>query len=420
MNRVNKVTITGLLLMGGVVAQAANLQSVMDKALQSNPEIQASFNNLQVRQQQVEQAKGGYYPRIDLRAAVGRESSENISTGFTEETLTRQELKLELRQNLFEGFATESEVARQKAFVRSAESVLADNKNVIALRVAQAYINVIRNREIVTLAEAFVKNHQSIYSKIEKRSASGVGLKSERVHAAGRLAQARSNLTNARANLDESNTQYLVVVGEMPSSEMLLPEKNMLSKSLDTAIASAKKNNPTVAIANANMEAAMQGRKISNSDFYPELDVVLSSSRNEDLDGVQGSDDDQLIMLQLKYNLFNGGSDSARKQQSSYEVSRSKFVRDNAYRLVEQKVRSAWFELESRNSQLLDLKQHLDSSVKTRDVYSNQYRIGKRTLLDLLDTENELFNARINYANAVHVRVSAQHKLLAYMGELVR
>ena len=424
MKQVSLTTISSLLLMCGSVAYpsfsyADSLQSVIEKTLQTNPEVQASFSNVQARQQQLEQAKSGYYPTIDLQAGVGRESSENISTGFAEKKLTRQELRLELRQNVFEGFGTQSKVAQQRAFVDSAGSMLADDKNEIALRVAQTYINVIRNRRVVALAEEFVKNHQSIYKRIEKRSVSGVGRKSERVHAEGRLSQARSNLINARANLDESNIVYLSVVGEMPPENMLLPEKNAISESLEAAIKLAKKNNPSIAIANANVEAAMQGRNISNSDFYPELDVVLSGTRNDDIDGIEGNDDDQTIMLQLKYNIFKGGSDSARKSQTSYELARSKYVRDNAYRLIEQKTRSAWNELQSRTRQMQDLKKHMDSSIKTRNVYTDQYRIGKRTLLDLLDTENELFNARVNYENSLHIKVAAQYKLLAHMGELV-
>ena len=117
--------------MGSTAVHADTLQSVINKTLQTNPEVQASISNVQLRVQELEEAKGGYYPKIDLHAAVGRESSENISTGFAEETLTRQELKLELRQNLFEGFATQSKVARQEAFVNSAESILADDKNEI-------------------------------------------------------------------------------------------------------------------------------------------------------------------------------------------------------------------------------------------------------------------------------------------------
>ena len=85
--------------------------------------------------------------------------------------------------------------------------------------------------------------------------------------------------------------------------------------------------------------------------------MVLSGSRNEDLDGIEGDDDDQMIMLQLKYNLYNGGSNSSRKQQAALELARAKFIRDNTHRIVEQKIRSAWNELQVRNNQLIHLKQ---------------------------------------------------------------
>lgn len=419
MKSIYPTTLFGILMLSMSVISAETLDTVIDKTLQTNPELQASQNQVFARQQQLEQARSGYYPSLDLIAGIGRETSESPSTGFNEETLTRQELKIELRQNLFQGFATESAVAQQEANVASADSALADDRNVIALRVSDSYIKVLRDRKIVAMAEDFVKNHEAIYKKIEKRSKSGVGLKSEREHAAGRLALAKSNLISAQANLDDSIINYLAVVGAMPPDDMALPESKVISENLQMALTTARDRNPAIARARAEMQAAVEGRNASKSGYYPEVDLVLSGSRNEDLDGIEGDDDDQSIMLQLRYNLFAGGSDSAREMQSSYEVERSKNIRDNTYRLVEQKVRFAWNELESRRNQLVSLKQHLDASVRSRDVYSDQYRIGKRSLLDLLDTENELFNARINYANAQHVMIISQHKLLAHMGMLV-
>ncbi len=410
--------ILSLLLISTPGAYADTLESVINKTLQTNPEIQASQSHVHASQQQLEQAKSGYYPTVDFMAGYGREASENISTGFEKDTLTRQELVLEIRQNLFQGYATESETARQSAILKSADHGLSSDKEAVALRVAEAYINVIRHREVLLVAQDFVKSHQVIYKKIEKRSASGVGRKAERVHAAGRLALSRSNLTMARSNLDEVGIAYLAVVGEMPPATMSLPDKSNVSNSLEEALQYAKQNNPAIASADADVEAAMQGRRVSNSEFYPAIDLVVSGSRNEDIDGVVGDDDDQSIMLQLKYNLYSGGGDTANKQRASHELARAKFIRDNAHRIVEQRIRSAWNELQSRDIQLDSLKQHLDSSIKTRGVYADQYRIGKRTLLDLLDTENELMNARVNYLDAIHDRLIAQYKLQAYMGLL--
>ena len=394
------------------------LESVINQALQSNPEVMASYNQLLISRQQLEQARGGYHPSINLIAAMGREASENVATGFVEETLTRQEVKLELRQNLFSGFATESRVAREQALVRSADEALDSNRDVTALRVAEAYINVLRYRSIVELSRDFVNAHQDIYRKIEKRSSSGVGRKSEKIHAAGRLSLAKSNLIAANARLDDATSDYLAVVGDLPARDMALPDARAVVGTLEQALQKAMANNPQLAEANARLEAAVQGRRISNSEFYPEIDLVVSGSRNEDLDGVVGADDDQSIMLQLKYNLYNGGSDSARKQQAAYEIERARYLRDHSQRLVEQKLRFAWNDMKARQHQLKDLEQHVIASNKTRDVYTDQYRIGQRTLLDLLDTENELFNARLSHVHALHDRYVAEYRLLAQMGGL--
>lgn len=396
------------------------LEQVVQETLSSNPQVLASENEKLARQEQLNQARAGNYPSIDLTAGAGQETSNNAATFNTDVELDRSESAITLRQNLFSGFETTSQIDQQQARVKAAEHMLASSRDEISLRASQVYLDVIRKREILSLAQKNLNKHQVIFNKVQQRSKSGVGRSSDRDQARGRLSLARSNLAASKANLFSSEANYIRVVGKAVPAQMQKPNSvaEALPANIDTALTNARQTNPLLASASAEVTAAIAIRDGSKSGNYPKLDLVLSSAWNENLDGVEAKDEEQYAMLQLRWNIFNGGSDSARNSEKAHLYGKAINSRDDAIRLVDQTVRLAWSEYVMRKSQVVDLNQHFKSSLKTRNSYDKQFRIGKRTLLDLLDTENEVFQSGRAYTNAQYDLIQAQHKVLASLGLL--
>lgn len=401
------------------------LKQVVQETLLTNPRVLASESEKLAREQQLNQSRGGNYPRIDITAGAGKEYSKNPATvsSYGDDDfhdLSRKESAITLRQNLFKGFETQNQVKQQKARLQSAEHQLASSRDEIALRASQVYLDVIRAREILNLTQQNLNKHQVIFNKVKQRSKSGVGRSSDLEQAHGRFSLARANLAAAKANLFDAETNYLRVVGKAVPQQMQKPDpvESAIPGNLDAAITAALASNPRLASANAEVTAATAVREGSKSNYYPELDVVLSRAWNENLDGIEADDEEYFGMLQLRWNIYNGGSDSARSSETAHLYNKAISSRDDEMRFVEQSIRLAWSEYTTRKSQLQDLKQHYDSSLKTRDSYDNQFRIGKRTLLDLLDTENEVFQSGRAYTNAQYDLLVAQHKVLASLGVL--
>jgi len=406
-------------------AMSETLGQVVQETLSSNPQVLASENEKLAREQQLKQARGGYYPSIDITAGAGTEHSKNPATvskygdnDFHE--LTRSESAITLRQNLFSGFDTSSQVDQQQARVKAAEHMLASSRDEISLRTSQVYLDVIRKREILTLAKKNLSKHQVIFNKVQQRSKSGVGRSSDLDQARGRLSLARSNLAASKANLFASEANYMRVVGKAVPAQMQKPNAvdEALPSNIDIALTNARQTNPLIASASAEVTAATAIRDGSKSGYYPKLDLVLSSAWNENLDGIEAKDEEKYAMLQLRWNVFNGGSDSARNSEKAHLYGKAKNSRDDALRLVDQTVRLAWGQYVMRKSQVVDLNQHYKSSLKTRNSYDKQFRIGKRTLLDLLDTENEVFQSGRAYTNAQYDLIQSQHKVLESLGLL--
>ena len=157
-----------------------SLKQVVQETLSTNPRILASESEKLAREQQLKQANGGYYPSIDITAGTGKEYSKNPATISATSSndfydLDRKETAITLRQNLFNGFETSRQVDQQQARVKAAEHKLASDRDEITLRTSQVYLNVIRKREILTLAQKNLNKHQGIFNKVQQRSKSGVG-----------------------------------------------------------------------------------------------------------------------------------------------------------------------------------------------------------------------------------------------------
>lgn len=135
--------------------------------------------------------------------------------------------------------------------------------------------------------------------------------------------------------------------------------------------------------------------------------------------GIAGRRDDEVVELVLNYNLFRGGSDNALLRQYAERLKQSQDLRDKSCRDIRQTLTIAFDNIQTLSRQLGFLEQHRLSIEKAREAYRKQFDIGQRTLLDLLDTENEYFQARRAYTNATFEHAIAHARTLASMGRLL-
>ena len=152
----------------------------------------------------------------------------------------------------------------------------------------------------------------------------------------------------------------------------------------------------------------------------PRLDLRARQAVTSKLDGVDGESRDGVVELVLSYNLFRGGADQARIRQAAEELNVARDLREKVCRDLRQTLTIAYNDTQRLNEQLGYLDQHQLSIEKAREAYRNQFDIGQRTLLDLLDTENEYFQARRAYVNARYDQGIAQARSLAGMGRLMQ
>jgi len=415
-----------------------SLEQAVAHTLDTNPEIHEAFTRFKVSEKQVDQAEAGYYPTLDLTGGIGREYTDSTTTrGYTAdgnntETLTRRELGISLKQSLFSGFGTSSEVDRT-SFATSAEQwrleTIAED---ISLEVVQVYVDLMQAEKLVTLTEKNLQSHVEIYDQIKERTDSGFSSKADLSQISGRLAQAQSSLIAAKNNYLDAKTKFYTVVDQRPEDLVLpYPDKSMLPATQDEGILVALKNHPAVWAASNDIQSATAQYNSAKSTFYPEVTFEVDANFNDNVDGVDGSNtgntgsgvggenNEVVAMLRFRYNLFSGGKDSAYAKETAYKINQAKALNMTAHREVKEGFILSWDAFELLNIQKKYIKLHVIAAKDTQDDYKEQFKIGQRSLLDLLDTENELFQARQDFLEAEFAEITAQYRILHSMGTLL-
>ncbi|MEG0966533.1 MAG: TolC family outer membrane protein [Pseudomonas sp.] len=401
--------------------QAQSLPEAMQKALEVHPEIQAGVNSRIAADYQLRAAKGGYLPKVDVLAGYGREGTDSPSTGNRWETLNRGESSVRLRQMVFDGFATSSEVGRQQATVNARAYSLLGTSERTALTVAQVYLDVLTRREMVRLAEDNLRSHERIFDQIKLRTSRGVGRLADLDQAEARLAQARNNLITEQTNLADAKTNYLSVVGQMPE-ELSAPAPfiDLLPANLDEARQQMVESSPILRSAESDIAAAEKQYEAAKSTFYPRFDAELGRTADNDIDGMNGHNNEWQAMLRMSYNLYNGGSNKADLESKSYLTNQALDIRNNALRQLNEELGLAWNAMDNANAQLPIAQQYVDYSNNVRTAYQKQFSLGERTLLDLLDSENELFTAQRRLTEVKYIQVFTQYRIKATIGQLLK
>lgn len=404
--------------------QAQTLEDAVTQTLMTHPQVKEAFHLYQSRQYEQDVAFSGYLPKFDASAGIGYEYTDSPTTRDggprADKTLTRKEAGLSLRQMLFDGFKTPSNVGRTEAEASAQRFALIADAESIALRVAEVYLDVLRHEEILELSRRNMETHEQIFSDIRRRTDSGVGSSADFSQIQGRVARAYSNMTAAENNLRDAQSRFVALVNQMPEDlRPPQPDANFMPPTLDEALVQAQDNHPRLVSAAYDVDAARHQHEDAKSGFYPNISLELDKNWDDDIDGVRGHHDDFTAMVRMRYNLFNGGADVARSRSTSALEMQAKDIHANAQRQVDEGIRLAWAAYESLGRQKDFLRQHVESSYNTVDAYKKQFSLGSRTLLDVLNTENELFEARRSYIHAEYDQLLAEYRIMNATGQLL-
>ncbi len=411
--------------MAAASISAETLEEAIQLSMITHPDILANTAKGLSAQQAVDKAKGAYWPTLDINAAFGRERTINPTTeaidGPGVRILNRTESNVEFKQNLFAGGGIANEYKRNVFLCQAQKLRTQGIAEDLALEVVNRYLLVILNETLTKYAQQNYQAHRSVFSMIKERSDAGISRQAELDQADARLALAEANKISTEANLQEARINYAKVVGKWPKTLHMprIPTVAELPNTLAKTLEKGLDGHPTVRSSYADIKEAKSQYDVALASFYPRVDLVLSASKNKNLDGLIGPNDDKMAMIRMNYNVFRGGSDEAYARQTAYEVQEAYEIKNKALLDLKEAVRLSWNAWTASQQRLNPLKRHVYASRKTRSAYQEQFKVGKRTLLDLLDSQNEFYESEINLARGKNDEIYSRFRILNGMGRLL-
>ena len=416
-----KLKLSLIALLTITTLEATSLKEAVQQGINSDPEILSEVAKYEGKKVSVSVAKSGYYPKVDLGAGIGWEENdrENPNKAEVNTDYTRQEASARLRQPIFEGFKTSSDVSRStadKEAIGYELKALYENKS---LKIIQAYLNVLKTREIIDLAETNLKIHEDILNSIKQRYEQGVSDKADLIQIKGRVASAKSDLFSAKNNSLDAYAVYAKVVGTPPKDLESVSDQNIdIPLTLEETMKLSLKLHPTMHASLKNIQVYESKREAASSNYYPQFYGDLLADYKNDADGIPGFQKNYQAMLRVQWNIFNGFKEKHEKEIAQKEVLSANAKAQDTKRQLLLETTLSWNAYSLLNKQIVPLQEHVAYSKEAKVLYEEQYNVGRRSLIDLLNSQVEAFNAQKALISAQYDAIAAKYRILNSIGVL--
>jgi outer membrane protein, adhesin transport system len=412
------------LLAGALPASALSLREAVRVAIESNPEIGQAAENREAVEFELRQALGLYMPRVDLEASVGAQlldSPGRRAAGIEHEPLYPSQVGLTASYDIFDGGYRQSEANRQAARVDGASFRVLERSEFIALQIARLYFEIVLQQRIIDLSRQNVAFHQTTLDNVIQAVSSGQLTEADRQQAQERLAAAKARVAEAREQYNAATIEFYKYVG-LPFEDPKVPSRvgADLPSSLDEAIAAGRINNPRVLLAGADIDAAAAVVEQSKSGLLPKLTLEAGANTGLDVGGVEGRTSEVQARLVFRMNIFDGGIKNAEVQENMRRESEAMLGLSQVHREVEEAVRMSWNRMHSQTELAAAYAAQLDASVSLVSSYQEQFGVGQRSLLDVLDAQNTRYNLQVLNETAQFTIRFAEYRLMAASGLLLK
>ena len=393
-------------------------------AVRQHPQIKSLLYNREAISRNLAASLGRFFPSLNLASDYGFQeysSSTTRSGGTDDRTRTASDTTVSLTQNVFDGMDRYNDYQGSKARLESAEYRLMDNVETVGLDAIRAHIDIVRERKLVNLAEENIVAHQEVLESIAERVAGGAGSKADEMQARGRVARAETTLITYLGNLRTAEAEYLRVTG-MTAGPLDDPEyaPEYVPTAMEGILDNTMENNPKIKIYTAEVEATEKDKNVTRSALYPDVDIEISSRHTNQLDGSDTFLRDNRAMLALSWNIFNGGTDYNDLQAANARINEAQENLQDATDDLTRQVATAWTDYETAINSIEKHLEALQYSMESRDMYMMQFNVGQRSLLDVLDSINEVFSNSVLLETAQSNRNFSIYKFLTLEGQLIK
>lgn len=407
-------------------------------AVQTNPTVGEAAANRRATEAELRQTQSTLLPQVRLEALAGPERLNNPATRATgvpvppcagfggagctlnnDQWVAGAKGSIAIRQLLFDGFASIHDIWRQAARVDAAAARTHERSELIALDASEAYIDVVRYTRLIALAEENVKAHRSILGNVQQRFQGGRAGQGDLEQTIERVEAAEVTLTEFRRSLEDARAKFRKAIGIEPYNLRGPGRLRGLPPTKDQVLAVALTDNPTIKAAQSDTDAARQAFHQSAGRFMPTVTLEARASQGHDTDTFPGHFSQESLKVVASWDIFRGGQDLWNRVEQAERYNQTTMAHARLQRDANESIDKAWAARVITVERIAKLEAQVASAVKVIAAYSKEYDLGQRSLIDLLNAENQSFNAQVSLISARSVAIFADYSVLAAMGKLL-
>ena len=391
--------------------------------LRNHHNLRGMIENREVLDHEVTRAQAGFGPRVDVTGQAGGSVLSDSSTrsqNLDSQMWGKVGYSAQLVQPIWDGFATRSRVRTAKSTLESQKYRVFDTATSLSLDAIIAHIDLLRRRKIYELSEENVAHHKSLVGQAQDRASLGADTAADVTQAQSRLQRALSSLSEAKASLLVAEETYTRLTG-LPAASRLqtVTMPPQLYTASQAVLEKAKKSNPKLAAYLQDIRASRAERELADAAFSPELNLEAGPNYTN----LGGTSDRWVysfdVMGVVRWNIFNSGADVAERRAASARMRQSRQVMYNFIDDLKLDVDSTWVNYLAAQEQYNHYSKAIEYNKYTRTAYIEQFQIGKRSILDVLDTESELYNSATQAETARGNILVGAYRLSALTGNML-
>ena len=405
---------------------AANLSQALLEAYTNNAELNAERENINVSKKNLDISKSEFLPTITLK---GSKSSENTSkltnqdgTGATVTDVNPETRSVKIEQKIFQGFGGVADYEKNKIGLVLADAKLLQTEQKILLKAVEAFSGLIFAKEKFSINKRNVNLSERQVETDRIRLDRGQVSVADLAQSESSLAGSQAKFIQAKNNVITAKLNYENIIGPIQDSSDLNKNINLNLKiplTLENAIQLSKTNNPDLIIAKLEYEQSKRDVKIAQSDLAPSATLSFESKETDDLSSTYDQQNKETVEATITWPIFSGGKNYAELSKSKNLRNRKKLLLDNALKVNDTNVASAWSNMKSNGSLLESVKLQVKAAEIANEGITAEYESGKgRSTLDVIQSNSILLNSKISLANSEREYLLSQFRFLQSVGIL--
>jgi outer membrane protein len=408
-----------------------SLAGALSRAYTNTPELNAQRANVRAVDESVPQALSGYRPRVTGTADVGRVHNETITpsfsttTGFRQgkrhgnDTFSSRGVGIQVDQTIFNGFRTENATRGAESRVLGARETLRNTEQNVLLNAATAYMNVLRDTALLNLQRNNVEVLEEQLRQTRDRFRVGEVTRTDVAQSEARLAQSRSQASVAEGNLRASIATYRQRVGVEPKRlSPAQPVEKLLPPNIDLAVQISQSEHPAIIASLHGVDQQQLQVKVVESELYPSVTVSGAISKRWESAQSDSEAYSASVVARVSVPIYEGGQVYSRVREAKQTLGERRIQVDQQRDVVRQAVVASWSGLVSAKAQIIAAQAQVAAAEIALAGVREEAKVGQRTTLDVLNSQQELLNARVNLVTAQRDRVVASYNVLASVGRL--